>query len=95
VRRLAFVAVLSMLGVVVFVPVAIAQDDLNCDDFASQGEAQAELMSDQSDPNNLDADNDMMACEELAGSWRIASQPVMTMPNHAPPAANPPATSVK
>src|SRR5215207_4173836 len=42
---------------------AVAQDDLNCEDFDSQEEAQAVLDRDPSDPNNLDADNDGKACE--------------------------------
>jgi len=37
--------------------------DLDCSDFASQAQAQAELMSDPSDPNGLDADYDGQACE--------------------------------
>jgi micrococcal nuclease len=41
--------------------------DLNCSDFATQPEAQAALNSDPSDPNNLDADNDGVACESLPG----------------------------
>jgi hypothetical protein len=50
----------------VFVSVARAQENnLNCADFSSQAEAQAELDSDPSDPNNLDADNDGQACEDL------------------------------
>jgi Excalibur calcium-binding domain len=44
----------------------VAQTDLNCSDFASQEEAQAELDRDPSDPYNLDADNDGIACEELS-----------------------------
>ena len=43
--------------------VAVAQDRLNCGDFDSQDEAQAVLDRDPSDPNNLDADNDGMACD--------------------------------
>jgi hypothetical protein len=42
---------------------AMAQDRLNCGDFDSQKEAQRELNRDPSDPNNLDADNDGMACD--------------------------------
>jgi hypothetical protein len=42
--------------------------DLDCADFATQQEAQAELLSDPTDPNGLDADNDNIACEELAGT---------------------------
>ncbi len=46
---------------------AFAQEDLDCDDFASQAQAQAELLNDPSDPNNLDADNDGQACESGGG----------------------------
>jgi Excalibur calcium-binding domain len=42
-------------------------EDLDCPNFATQQEAQAELQRDPSDPNGLDADNDGIACEELAG----------------------------
>lgn len=41
--------------------------DLNCSDFANQPAAQAALNADPADPNNLDADNDGVACEGLAG----------------------------
>ena len=44
--------------------------DLNCADFANQGEAQREFAKDRTDPNNLDADNDGIACEELIGEGR-------------------------
>jgi hypothetical protein len=40
-------------------------DDLDCADFATQEEAQAEYDSDPSDPNGLDADNDGEACEDF------------------------------
>jgi hypothetical protein len=50
----------------VFVSVARAQENnLNCADFSSQAEAQAELDRNPSDPNNLDADNDGQACEDF------------------------------
>ncbi|HYI61047.1 MAG TPA: excalibur calcium-binding domain-containing protein [Acidimicrobiales bacterium] len=42
-----------------------AQTDLNCEDFATQEEAQAELDSDPSDPHGLDGDNDGVACQDL------------------------------
>ncbi len=45
---------------------ALAQD-LDCSDFATQAEAQAEFDADPSDPNRLDADNDSLACEDLPG----------------------------
>lgn len=39
--------------------------DLNCSDFATQAEAQAEFDADPSDPNGLDRDSDGIACETL------------------------------
>lgn len=42
---------------------AFAQDDLNCDDFPSQAAAQAELRRDPSDPNDLDRNDNFVACE--------------------------------
>lgn len=56
-----------MIGMLVFVPAAFAQADLNCDDFDSQADAQATLDADPSDPNNLDADDDGLACEDFFG----------------------------
>ncbi|MET9907724.1 excalibur calcium-binding domain-containing protein [Streptomyces sp. NPDC006476] len=44
---------------------AHAQNNLNCSDFATQEDAQAEFNRDPSDPNRLDADNDGIACEDL------------------------------
>jgi hypothetical protein len=44
---------------------ALAQD-LDCMNFATQAEAQAEFDADPSDPG-LDADNDSLACEDLPG----------------------------
>jgi len=47
---------------------ALAQEDqFDCASFGSQESAQAELDRDPSDPSNLDADDDGIACEELAG----------------------------
>lgn len=46
------------------IPAALAQsDDLDCADFDSQADAQAELRSDPTDPNGLDAEDDGVACE--------------------------------
>ncbi len=42
-----------------------AEEDLDCADFATQAEAQANLDADPSDPNNLDADDDGVACEDF------------------------------
>jgi hypothetical protein len=47
-----------------FTGAGLAQD-LNCDDFAYQEEAQAELEKNRSDPHNLDDGNDGKACESL------------------------------
>jgi|SRR5215216_4984782 len=51
--------------VFVYADKAAAQDTLNCSDFTYQEDAQAELDRDPSDPHNLDADNDGIACENL------------------------------
>jgi len=72
-RFVVFVATL-LAALVVFAPVAVAQQDLNCDDFTYQEEAQAVLNQDPSDPNRLDRDNDGIACEHLprqAGGGQI------------------------
>lgn len=42
----------------------VTGDDLNCIDI-TQAEAQAVYDADSSDPNNLDADNDGVACETI------------------------------
>ncbi len=55
---------LSATPGLIFTPVALAQD-LNCSDFDSQEAAQAELQNDPTDPNNLDDDNNGIACETL------------------------------
>jgi hypothetical protein len=44
---------------------AAAQDTLNCSDSTYQEEAQAVFDRDPSDPNNLDDNNDGIACEDL------------------------------
>ncbi len=55
---------------------ALAQD-LNCGDFTTQEQAQAELERDPSDPNGLDGnDNDGRACESLpSGSGGDSADP--------------------
>jgi len=63
--RVLAVALFAALTFTLAIP-ALAQT-LDCDDFETQGEAQAELEADPSDPNNLDFDGDGVACEELAG----------------------------
>ncbi|WP_247415425.1 hypothetical protein [Halomarina salina] len=45
-----------------------AGDDLNCDDFDTQEDAQAEYDQDTTDPNDLDRDDDGVACEDSFGA---------------------------
>lgn len=49
-----------------FMPTAAAQNTRNCDDFSSQAQAQQNLREHPDDPNNLDADNDGIACDTTA-----------------------------
>jgi micrococcal nuclease len=46
------------------------EGDLDCADFATHTEAQRQYAKDRTDPNNLDADDDGTACEELIGEGR-------------------------
>jgi len=67
--------------------------DLDCADFATQEEAQAEFEKDTSDPNGLDADNDGKACEELpsgdgGGEVTMGTTPGGTTPEGTTPAGN-------
>jgi LPXTG-motif cell wall-anchored protein len=68
-RRSAVASGATLLAVVYLFtigPSASGQQDLNCDDFATQEEAQAVFDQDPSDPNGLDGnDNDGIACENL------------------------------
>jgi len=41
------------------------KDDLDCEDFQTQEEAQAVLLADPADPNNLDPNGDGVACALL------------------------------
>jgi hypothetical protein len=65
--------------------------DLDCADFASQAEAQAELNRDPSDPNRLDADNDGKACEDYPYDGN--SGPANDQYSNAPPPVVPNTTS--
>ncbi|AHY46530.1 Excalibur calcium-binding domain [Rubrobacter radiotolerans] len=64
-KRLMYAAVLTLVSVLFFAPAALAQNVYNCDDFATQEEAQAVYNQDPSDPNLLDDDGDGIACETL------------------------------
>lgn len=63
-RKLLLLVALSMAMSLVFAPMAMAQDDLDCIDFATEAEAQAVFDADPSDPNGLDGDGDGLACED-------------------------------
>lgn len=58
---------LMLAGTIIMAGPANAQDDQNCDDFASQAEAQAHYRADMNDPDGLDADDDGIACENHTG----------------------------
>jgi hypothetical protein len=60
---------------------AVAKDRFDCADFDSQKEAQTELDRDPSDPSNLDADNDGVACAYPYGDGGANDQD----PTNTPP----------
>ncbi len=69
-RRLLYLAVLSVAVVLVLAPAALAQSgDLDCSHFATQEAPQAILDAHPSglDMYELDADGDGIACESLGG----------------------------
>ena len=70
-RRLLYLAVLSMLAMMIIAPAAMAQGDVDCPQLTFE-EAQAILAADPSDPNRLDADGDGIACDR---SNTLPSQP--------------------
>jgi len=59
-----------------YVPPVVSANDLNCIDFADTSDAQAVLISDPSDPNNLDGDNDGQACDRGVGGVAYTGYPV-------------------
>ena len=75
-RRLVFLALLCMLGTLFLAPLATAQADLDCADFATQAEAQAALLP--GDPYLLDEDGDGIACETLPGGGGMTTTPTAT-----------------
>jgi hypothetical protein len=60
--------------------------DLNCEDFASQAEAQEVYDANPDDPNDLDADDDGQACEEFTYGADPSATPT-TAPATTPTAA--------
>jgi hypothetical protein len=53
-----------------------AANDLDCIHFADTSDAQAVLIADPSDPNNLDGDNDGQACDRGVGGVDYTGYPV-------------------
>ncbi len=90
VRRTLCAGTLLVAAVLTLAPTASAQGSLNCDDFDSQAEAQDELRANPDDPDNLDDDNDGIACETL--SPPRDEDPVSSPggPPGAPPKSSPP-----
>ncbi len=64
-------AALVSAGTLAFAGTAVAQDR-DCVDFSSQQEAQNAFEGRAGDPERLDADNDNIACEELAAGTESA-----------------------
>ncbi|MGH3980556.1 MAG: excalibur calcium-binding domain-containing protein [Pseudonocardiaceae bacterium] len=89
--RAAFVAAsTSAVAAALFIGMsgtALAAQDLDCGDFATQQEAQAVLDSDLSDPNGLDGDGDGIACESLPSGTTPESPQVPLPPVPAQPPA--------
>ena len=65
-RRTMFLLAVAVVLALAAAPSAFAQaNDQDCADFPSQAAAQAHLEADPSDPDNLDADDDGLACESF------------------------------
>jgi hypothetical protein len=79
-RRTATVIALTAGMSILMLGTAVAAD-VNCDDFATQAEAQAVLAADPSDPNGLDRDGDGQACENLPGGSGDEGGQVSTTPS--------------
>ncbi len=63
-KRALSVPAIAFLMLLFLQPYAMAQD-VSCEDFSTQGQAQVILDQDPSDPNGLDEDGDGIACEDL------------------------------
>ncbi len=73
-KKLLYIATLGLVASMMLAPAALAQTDYDCADFATQEEAQQFLLA--GDPYLLDADNDGMACDNLAmGGTGMTQQP--------------------
>lgn len=92
-RRVVYLCALCALFMLAFTPAAFAQADKDCSDFATQPQAQAYFTSHggsaSNNFDNLDADHDGIACEDLPGG----SAPASSAPASSTPASSAPATS--
>lgn len=59
-----------------YVAPRVSVNDLDCIHFADTSDAQAVLIADPSDPNNLDGDNDGQACDRGVGAVDYTGYPV-------------------
>ncbi len=91
-RKVLLLAALAMAATMVFAPAVLAQDPsaVNCDDFATQEEAQAffEANNPANDPYLLDEDpgvDDVVACEDLPSG---GPTPAPTNPDDDPTPTN-------
>ncbi|MGW4650267.1 excalibur calcium-binding protein [Kitasatospora sp. NPDC004289] len=89
--RIGTLAAATVLLAVSALPLAGAAEaqDLDCRDFRTQQEAQAEFDRVAGDPNRLDADKDMKACEALSNGGVAPAVPGGTPPPVASPSASP------
>ncbi|WP_080872838.1 excalibur calcium-binding domain-containing protein [Oceanobacillus timonensis] len=80
--RLTFVALLSVLLMFGTAQSVFAADNLNCEDFDTQQEAQEHYDADPSDPDRLDNDNDGIPCENLPGGDSTSSDNEASEPSN-------------
>ncbi|WP_448616155.1 hypothetical protein [Modestobacter sp. URMC 112] len=72
-RTTAAAGVLFAAGLSLGIPGTATAADLDCADFATQADAQAALAATPGDPNDLDSDDDGVACETLPGGGATAT----------------------
>ena len=88
--RILCLAALCGIAGLVLAPASSWAQDLNCDAFDSQADAQAELRDNPSDPNNLDDDSDGIACETLPPPTDFDPVRPLGDPGGSPPEGGPP-----
>jgi Excalibur calcium-binding domain len=80
-RRMAAAAALAAAMTLPMSGVAAA-NDLDCEDFTTQAEAQAVYNQNPTDPNGLDRDKDGKACEALPGGKPGSAEGPSPAPSH-------------